>query len=128
MSCVSSCLATCQTPEPVCAPSSSCIPGCGCPGSTVYDQTQQKCVSPSTCGKLYTMTENENDDCCMCQLLVYVEYIFCLQILVVFLIILVLVVVHSLVGLSTLPLVVVNYSLMGDVVGIITGSLVYSSV
>ena len=64
----------------------------------------------------------------MCQLLVYVEYIFCLQILVVFLIILVLVVVRSLVGFSTLPLVVVNYSLMGDVVGIITGSLVYSSV
>ena len=65
---------------------------------------------------------------CMCQLLVHVEYIFCLQILVVFLIILVLVVVHSLVGFSTLPLVVVNYSLMADVVVIITGSLVYSSV
>ena len=65
---------------------------------------------------------------CMCQLLVYVEYIFCLQILVVFLIILVLVVVRSLVGFSTLSLVVVNYSLMVDVVVIITGSLVYSSV
>ena len=127
MSCVPSCLATCQTPEPVCAPSSSCIPGCGCPGSTVYDQTQQKCVSPSSCGK-YIMTENENDDCFMSYLLVYVEYIICLQILVVFLIILVLVVVRSLVGFSTLPLVVVNYSLMVDVVGIITGSLVYSSV
>ena len=127
MPCVPSCLATCQTPEPVCAPSSSCVPGCGCPGSTVYDQTQQKCVSPSSCGK-YIMTENENDDCFMCQLLVYVEYIFCLQILVVFLIILVLVVVHSLVGFSTLPLVVANYSLMADVVVIITGSLAYSSV
>ena len=127
MSCVPSCLATCQTPEPVCAPSSSCVPGCGCPGSTVYDQTQQKCVSPSSCGK-YIMSESEIDDCCISQLLVYVEYIFCLQILVVFLIILVLVVVHSLVGFSILPLVVVNYSLMADVVGIITGSLVYSSV
>ena len=64
----------------------------------------------------------------MYQLLAYVEYILCLQILVVFLLILVLVMVCSLVGFSTLPLVVVNYLLMVDVVVMITGSLVYSSV
>ena len=51
VSCVSSCLPTCQIPDPVCSPSSSCIPGCGCPDGTVYDQIKQTCINPLSCGK-----------------------------------------------------------------------------
>ena len=50
VSCAPSCLATCQNPEPSC-PTSSCIPGCGCPDDTVYDQIKNECVTPSSCGK-----------------------------------------------------------------------------
>ncbi|XP_019853716.1 PREDICTED: uncharacterized protein LOC109583018 [Amphimedon queenslandica] len=49
VSCSSPCLPTCQIPEPVCSPSLSCIPGCGCPDDTVYDQTKQTCVTPLSC-------------------------------------------------------------------------------
>ena len=51
VSCAPSCLPTCQTPEPVCPPS-LCVPGCGCPDDTVYDEVKQECVSIASCGMI----------------------------------------------------------------------------
>ena len=46
-----SCLPTCQVPEPSCTPHPFCIPGCGCPGEMVYDETKQQCIQRTSCGK-----------------------------------------------------------------------------
>uniref|UniRef100_A0A1X7V3D2 Uncharacterized protein n=1 Tax=Amphimedon queenslandica TaxID=400682 RepID=A0A1X7V3D2_AMPQE len=46
--CAPSCLSTCRIPEPIC-PISSCVPGCGCPDDTIYDEINKECVLPSSC-------------------------------------------------------------------------------
>ena len=55
LSCPSNCTSTCQTPNPIHCTTVDCIPSCGCAEGTVLDVLSDRCIPPTSCGRLITL-------------------------------------------------------------------------
>ena len=59
--CSRSCMPTCQNPQPNnCIKPKDCVPTCGCPDGSVFDEKTQKCVKLHECGKHFYFSNIRN--------------------------------------------------------------------